>query len=186
MTLNIFMDNVETQLKSRVDSFVNELSALIKKAALEQVANALKGESAAPAAPAPAKAAPAAPAAGGKKRGPAPAPAAPAPAPAKAAKAPKAAKAAPKAAPAPAAPAAAAAKRKAGQKRSPDEIVKTTEKLLQYITKNTGQRIEEIAKGVGHSTKELTLPVKKLLNDKKIVAKGEKRATRYFLAGKAA
>ena len=65
-----------------------------------------------------------------------------------------------------------------------DEIVKTTEKLLQYITKNSGQRIEEIAKGVGHSTKELTLPVKKLLNDKKIVAKGEKRATRYSIAGK--
>ena len=95
--------------------------------------------------------------------------AAPAKAPAKAAKA--------------AAPAA-ASKRKAGQKRSPDEIVKTTEKLLSYIGKNSGQRIEEIAKGVGNSTKELTLPVKKLLNDKKIVAKGEKRATRYFIAGK--
>jgi len=178
MTLNIFMDNVETQLKSRVDSFVAELSALVRQAALEAVANTLKSAGGAPA-PSVAKApAPAAPA-GGKKRGPAPAPAKAAP------KAPaKAAKAAPKAA-APAAPAAAAPKRKAGQKRSPDEIVKTTGELLTYITKNSGQRIEEIAKGVGHSTKELTLPVKKLLNDKKIVAKGEKRATRYFLAGKA-
>ena len=89
-----------------------------------------------------------------------------------------------KQAPKQAAPAPAAAKRKAGQKRSPDEIAKTTDKLLQYITKNSGQRIEEIAKGVGHSTKELTLPVKKLLNEKKISAKGEKRATRYFVAGK--
>src|SRR5262245_19301872 len=158
MTLNISMDNVESQIKSRVDSFVAELSALVKKAALEAVANALKaGEGAAPSV---AKAA-------GKKRGPAPGAA-------KATKAPKAA-----------APAAAAgAKRKAGQKRSPDEISKTTEKLLQYITKNSGQRIEEIAKGVGHSTKELTLPIKKLLNDKKISAKGEKRATRYFMGGK--
>ena len=159
MTLNIFMDNVDTQIKSRVDAFVAELSALVKKAALEAVASTLKGE-----APAPSVAkAPAA-----KKR--APAPAAPAKAPAKAAKA----------APAPAA----AAKRKAGQKRSPDEIAKTTEKLLGYITKNSGQRIEEIAKGVGSSTKELTLPIKKLLNDKKITAKGEKRATRYFVGGK--
>lgn len=158
MTLNIFMDNVDTQIKSRVDAFVAELSALVKKAALEAVASTLKGESAAPSvAKAPA----------GKKRAPAPAPAK---APAKAAKA----------APAPAA----AAKRKAGQKRTPDEIQKTTEKLLGYITKNSGQRIEEIAKGVGSSTKELTLPIKKLLNDKKITAKGEKRATRYFLAGK--
>lgn len=163
MTLNIFMDNVDTLIKARVDSFVSELSELVKKAALEAVANSLKGGAAA--APSVAKAT-------GKKRGPAAAPAAPA-APAKAP-----AKAAKAAAPA------AASKRKAGQKRSPDEIVKTTEKLLSYIGKNSGQRIEEIAKGVGNSTKELTLPVKKLLNDKKIVAKGEKRATRYFIAGK--
>jgi hypothetical protein len=157
MTLNISMDNVESQIKSRVDAFVAELSAMVKKAALEAVANALKaGEGGAPGV---AKAA-------GKKRGPA-------------AGAGKAAKA-PKAAP----PAPAAAKRKAGQKRSPEEIAKTTEKLLQYITKNSGQRIEEIAKGVSNSTKELTLPIKKLLNDKKISAKGEKRATRYFVAGK--
>lgn len=163
MTLNIFMDNVDTLIKARVDSFVSELSELVKKAAVEAVTNSLKGG--APAAPSVAKAT-------GKKRGPAAAPAAPA-APAKAP-----AKAAKAAAPA------AASKRKAGQKRSPDEIVKTTEKLLSYIGKNSGQRIEEIAKGVGNSTKELTLPVKKLLNDKKIVAKGEKRATRYFIAGK--
>lgn len=162
MTLNIFMDNVESQLKSRVDSFVSELRELVQKAALEAVQSALKGGGGG-AAPSVAKAT-------GKKRGPAPA----------AAPAPKAAAKATKAAPA----AAAAAKRKAGQKRSPDEIAKTTDKLLSYISKNSGQRIEEIAKGVGNSTKELTLPVKKLLNDKKIVAKGEKRATRYFLAGK--
>ncbi len=161
MTLNIFMDNVDTQLKHRVDSFVAELSALVKKAALEAVTNALKGEAAAPGV---------AKAAGKKRAAPAPAPAA---APKAAAKAPKAAPAAP-----------AASKRKAGQKRSPDEIAKTTDKLLAYITKNSGQRIEEIAKGVGNSTKELTLPVKKLLNDKKISSKGEKRATRYYAAGK--
>ena len=161
MTLNIFMDNVDTQLKHRVDSFVAELSALVKKAALEAVTTALKGEAAAPGV---------AKAAGKKRAAPAPAPAA---APKAAAKAPKAAPAAP-----------AASKRKAGQKRSPDEIAKTTDKLLAYITKNSGQRIEEIAKGVGNSTKELTLPVKKLLNDKKISSKGEKRATRYYAAGK--
>lgn len=164
MTLNIFMDNVETQIKSRVDSFVSELSALVKKQALEAVANALKGGGAEAAAPSVAKAAAA------KKRAPVAAPAPVAKAPAKAAKA----------APAPSA----AAKRKAGQKRSPDEIAKTTERLLGYIAKNSGQRIEEIAKGVASSTKELTLPIKKLLNDKKISAKGEKRATRYFIAGK--
>ena len=151
------MDNVETQLRSRVDSFVNELSALVRQAALEAVANALKGGDSTPAAPAKAPA----------KRG-----------------RPPAAAARPAAKPAKAAPAA-AAKRKAGQKRSPDEIARTTEKLLQYIAKNSGQRIEEIAKAIGHSTKELTLPIKKLLSDKKIAAKGEKRATRYYSGSKA-
>lgn len=149
------MDNVESQIRSRVDHFVNELSDLVRKAALEAVANALKGGGEGPAA-APAKA----PAKRGRPA-----------AAAKPAKAPKAA------APAP-------SKRKAGQKRSPDEIAKTTDKLLQYIGKNSGQRIEEIAKAIGHSTKELTLPIKKLLSEKKIAAKGEKRATRYFGAGK--
>ncbi len=153
------MDNVETQIKSLVDSFTAELSALVRKGALEAVSSALKSGSSAPSAPK-------APAASGKKRGPAPA----------AAKAPKAAKVAP--------PASAASKRKAGQKRSPDEIAKTTEKLLQYVSKNSGQRIEEIAKGVGTNTKELTLPIKKLLVEKKISSKGEKRATRYYVGGK--
>ncbi|MBK8252855.1 MAG: DNA-binding protein [Polyangiaceae bacterium] len=152
------MNNIDSMLRARVDAFASDLSALIKQAALEAVANALKGgEAAAPAAKAPA----------GRKRGPAPA----------------AAKAAPKAAPkAPAAAPAAPAKRKAGQKRSPDEIAKTTDKLLQYIAKNSNQRIEEIAKGVGTSTKELTLPIKKLIADGEIIAKGEKRATRYSQA----
>jgi predicted transcriptional regulator len=60
--------------------------------------------------------------------------------------------------------------------------VELTESLLAAIKSGPGQRMEEIAKGLGTSTSELTLPAKKLLADKKIKTKGERRATKYFPA----
>ena len=39
---------------------------------------------------------------------------------------------------------------------------------------------EAIGKALATPTKDLTLPVKKLVAEKKIVAKGERRATKYF------
>lgn len=67
-----------------------------------------------------------------------------------------------------------------GAKRSPDELEKLTGQLLAYIKGNAGQRIEQIADGMGTSTKELNLPAKKLLSTKAIKTKGHKRATQYF------
>lgn len=67
-----------------------------------------------------------------------------------------------------------------GAKRSPDELEKLTGQLLTYIKGNAGQRIEQIADGMGTSTKELNLPAKKLLSTKAIKTKGHKRATQYF------
>jgi hypothetical protein len=67
-----------------------------------------------------------------------------------------------------------------GAKRAPDEIVKLTEQLGEYIKTNKGERIEQIAKGMNVSTRELNLPVKKLLATKVIKTKGQKRATQYF------
>jgi len=40
--------------------------------------------------------------------------------------------------------------------------------------------MEEIARGLGTSTSELTLPAKKLIAEKKIKTKGERRATKYY------
>jgi hypothetical protein len=76
--------------------------------------------------------------------------------------------------------AAAAPKRKAGEKRKPEELAKLVEQLAEYIKGNPGKGVEDIAKGMNTSTKELTLPIKKLLNDKRIGSKGQKRATKYF------
>jgi ribosome-binding protein aMBF1 (putative translation factor) len=71
------------------------------------------------------------------------------------------------------------ARRAAGQKRPPEELAKTTEKLAAYITANPGQRIEQINKALGVQTKDLALPVKKLLKAKRISSKGQKRSTSY-------
>ena len=75
---------------------------------------------------------------------------------------------------------AAAASREKGAKRPPDEIERLTERLLDYVKGNPGQRIEQIADGMGTSTKELNLPAKKLIAGKQLKTKGQKRATQYF------
>ena len=67
-----------------------------------------------------------------------------------------------------------------GAKRDPRVLEALTEKLGAFIKKNPGQRIEEIGKALGTRTKDLVLPVKKLIAAKKVSTKGEKRATKYF------
>jgi hypothetical protein len=73
-----------------------------------------------------------------------------------------------------------AASREKGAKRPPDEIERLTGRLLDYVKGNPGQRIEQIADGMGTSTKELNLPAKKLIAGKQLKTKGQKRATQYF------
>jgi hypothetical protein len=67
-----------------------------------------------------------------------------------------------------------------GAKRTPEELEALTKKLRAAIAKQPGQRIEQIGAGLGVATKELVLPVKKLLGEKSISTKGQKRATTYF------
>ncbi len=120
------MSDVEHDLRSRVDSFVNELSALIRRQALEAVEEVLKkGETAAPA----------------RKPG----------RPAKVVEEPKArtAKPAPTAKAAPA-KVSAAAKRKAGEKRTPAQLAAITEQVFNHIKGNPGQGVEQIAKALAH------------------------------------
>jgi len=67
-----------------------------------------------------------------------------------------------------------------GAKRPPGEIAKLVGRLRDYVKAHPGQRIEQIAKGMGTSTRELNLPAKKLLSQKALKTRGEKRATKYF------
>lgn len=72
-------------------------------------------------------------------------------------------------------------RRKSG-KRTPDEISEAADQLLDYIRENPGQRMEAIAKSLGSSTKDLTLPIKKLLQQNAVRVEGQKRATSYYPA----
>ena len=67
-----------------------------------------------------------------------------------------------------------------GAKRDPQMLQALTEKLGAFIKNNPGLRIEQIAKQLGTPSKELVLPVKKLIATKQISTKGQKRSTKYF------
>ena len=71
-------------------------------------------------------------------------------------------------------------RRPKGAKRPADEIERTKERLYEFIKGNPGQRVEQINKALGTTTKDLTLPLKKLIADKAVKTEGEKRATAYF------
>jgi hypothetical protein len=73
----------------------------------------------------------------------------------------------------------AVAKRK-GQKRTPDQLDALTESLYKAIKSGPGRRIEQIGETLGVPTKDLALPAKKLISEKRVKTKGVKRATTYF------
>jgi DNA-binding NtrC family response regulator len=66
-------------------------------------------------------------------------------------------------------------------KRSPRALARLQATLLDEIARNPGQRIEGIGRKLGVPTKDLNLPIKKLLTDNKIKKRGEKRATEYYV-----
>jgi DNA-binding NtrC family response regulator len=76
--------------------------------------------------------------------------------------------------------AAAAPQYETGSKRSPAELAALIKRLHSHIVKNPGLRIEKIGDGLGVPTKALVLPVKRLISEKRITTKGQKRATVYF------
>jgi hypothetical protein len=75
------------------------------------------------------------------------------------------------------------AKRAKGEKRNPDDLAKTVELLATYIRQFPGRSIEVIGTKLHIPTKDLTLPIKKLLVAKRIRTTGQKRATKYFPRG---
>jgi hypothetical protein len=129
--------NFDRQIRKTIEAFVEELSGLVRAAALQSVTEAFGAGGV--------------PARRGRGPGPAPAPA--------------------------------TRGRAKGQKRPPEALAQLTDSLMSAIKAAPGQRMEEIAKGLGTSTGELTLPAKKLLAEKKIKTKGERRATKYYPAG---
>ena len=67
-----------------------------------------------------------------------------------------------------------------GAKRTADELEQLADGFVEFVTKNPGLRIEQINKQLGTTTKDLALPIRKLLEDGVVKAKGKKRSTAYF------
>ena len=71
-------------------------------------------------------------------------------------------------------------RRRKGGKRDPKEIDALTERTASFIKANAGKRVEEIGKALSTPTKELALPIIRLLANKTIKKSGQKRATKYY------
>jgi hypothetical protein len=140
---------INSQISAHVQSFVTELTALVRSAALEAVQNALGGGTA------PAKRGPGRPKATSAMSAPAP----------KATGKPK--------------------RRAKGARRSSEDVDATAAKFLEYVTANDGKRLEEISKALGIHTADLKLPAQKLIAAKAVKTTGQKRGTKYHVAGKA-
>jgi hypothetical protein len=72
-----------------------------------------------------------------------------------------------------------------GAKRTAEDLEALSEKFGAFVKANPGLRIEQINKELGTTTKDLALPIRKLIADKMISAKGQKRSTTYFPGRKA-
>lgn len=67
-----------------------------------------------------------------------------------------------------------------GAKRTADELDNLAETFHSFVAKHPGLRIEQINKQLGTSTKDLALPIRKLIAEGALKTKGEKRSTTYF------
>ena len=72
-----------------------------------------------------------------------------------------------------------------GVKRSPADLEALSNKFASFVKLHPGLRIEQINKELGTTTKDLALPIRKLISEGTISAKGKKRSTTYFPGKKA-
>ena len=69
-------------------------------------------------------------------------------------------------------------------RRSSGDVDATAAAVLAHVRANPGQSITEIAAALGLSSKDLRLPVLKLLEQRKIKTTGQRRGTRYHAGGR--
>jgi len=67
-----------------------------------------------------------------------------------------------------------------GAKRSSEDLAALCAQVAAFVKGHPGLRIEQINKELGTTTKDLALPIRKLLGDGVITSKGQKRSTTYF------
>ena len=69
---------------------------------------------------------------------------------------------------------------RSGAKRSPEDLEALSTKFAAFVKAHPGLRIEQINKELGTTTKDMALPIRKLIAEGMISAKGAKRSTQYF------
>lgn len=67
-----------------------------------------------------------------------------------------------------------------GAKRTASDLEQISSHFVSFVSKHPGLRIEQINKELGTTTKDLALPIRKLVSDGVIKTKGKKRSTTYF------
>jgi hypothetical protein len=73
-----------------------------------------------------------------------------------------------------------------GAKRTAADLESLSAKFASFVKTHPGLRIEQINKELGTTTKDLALPIRKLIAERMISAKGQKRSTTYFPGKRAA
>ena len=71
-----------------------------------------------------------------------------------------------------------------GGKRTAQELDQMADRFHSFVAKHPGLRIEQINKQLGTTTKDLALPIRKLIADGSLKTKGAKRSTTYFAGAK--
>jgi len=72
-----------------------------------------------------------------------------------------------------------------GAKRRPEDLEALSNQFSSFVKSHPGMRIEQINKELGTTTKDLALPIRKLVAEGLVSAKGNKRSTAYFPGRKA-
>lgn len=67
-----------------------------------------------------------------------------------------------------------------GAKRSATDLDRLADQFVTFVASNPGLRIEQINHQLGTTTKDLALPVRKLIASGAIKVKGKKRSTTYY------
>jgi len=70
-----------------------------------------------------------------------------------------------------------------GAKRTPADLEALSKRFASFVHANPGLRIEQINKQLGTTTRDLALPIRKLVADGVIDTRGQRRSTTY-VAGK--
>ncbi|HTL38313.1 MAG TPA: hypothetical protein VL326_34520 [Kofleriaceae bacterium] len=71
-----------------------------------------------------------------------------------------------------------------GGKRTGAELDEMADRFHSFVSKHPGLRIEQINKQLSTTTKDLALPIRKLIADGSLKTKGQKRSTTYFAGAK--